>query len=306
VKHDGAIARIAARQHGLVTRQQALHAGLRADAIRARVHSGRWLAIRYDVYAIGGMPPTWEQAVLAAVLAFGPGAVASHATAGRQWDLPSLAGDRIELTSDRPHRIRLEGVKSHRTVAWLNIEHTTRFGIPVTSVARTLVDLSGRCTVAQLGAATEKAMREGNLRLADLRRTVAGLPPAPGRTPRKIHAVLAKRLDEYEPGESDLEMFVLRAIVSHGIPEPAQQHWVKLGTRRCRIDLAYPALKLAIEVDGWGAHRTRMAFDYDRARENDLVVAGWRVLRFTSNCDRGEIGATVASALAALGHDVAS
>jgi len=306
VTPETAIARIAARQHCLVTRRQALDAGLSPGAIRARVRSGRWLGVRYDVYALAGAPPTWEQAVLAAVLAFGPGAVASHEAAGRLWGLPSLAGDRIELTSDRPHRVRLEGVISHRTSAWLALEHTTRLGIPVTSVARTLVDLSSRRAVPQLGAATDKAMREGTLLISDLRRSVSGLAPAPGRRPRRIQAVLAKRLDGYDPGESELEMRVLRAIVSHGNPEPIQQHWVTLGARRCRIDLAYPELKIAIEVDGWDAHRSRTAFDGDRARENDLVVAGWRMLRFTSNSTPSEIGATVAAALARLGHELAS
>lgn len=306
VTPDAAIARVAARQHCLVTRRQALDAGLSPDAVRARLRSGRWLGIRYDVYAIAGMAPTWEQAVLAAALAFGPGAVASHETAGRLWELPSLGGDGIELTSDRAHRVRLEGVASHRTVAWLAMEHTTRCGIPVTSVARTLVDLSGRRTVGQLGTATDKAMREGNLRVADLRRCVAGLSPAPGRKPRRIHTVLAKRLDGYEPGESDLEMFVLRAIVSHANPEPIQQHWVTLSERRCRIDFAYPERRLAIEVDGWDAHRSRSAFDGDRARENDLVVAGWRVFRFTSSWKSSDIGRTVAAALASLGRELAS
>jgi hypothetical protein len=87
----------------------------------------------------------------------------------------------------------------------------------------------------------------------------------------------------YEPGDSDLEVRFARAIVAGGLPEPVQQHRVIAGTRRCRIDLAYPELRLAIEIDGWEHHRTRSAFDDDRARANDLVVAGWNVLRFTSN-----------------------
>jgi very-short-patch-repair endonuclease len=101
-------------------------------------------------------------------------------------------------------------------------------------------------------------------------------------------------------------MRVLRAIVLSGSPEPVPQHWVTLGTRRYRIDLAYPEFKVAIEVDAWDAHRSRTAFDRDRVRENDLVVAGWRVLRFTSNSPPSAIGTTVAAALDPLGHDLAS
>jgi len=88
-----------------------------------------------------------------------------------------------------------------------------------------------------------------------------------------------------------------RAIVAGGLPEPAQQHRVSTGTRRCRIDLAYPALRLAIEVDGWEHHRTRSAFDDDRARANDLVAAGWNVLRFTSTMTDEQAVETIRRAL---------
>jgi very-short-patch-repair endonuclease len=72
------------------------------------------------------------------------------------------------------------------------------------------------------------------------------------------------------------------------------------------IDLAYPELKLAIEADGWDAHRSRTAFDSDRARENDLVALGWRVLRFTSRSEPGEIARVVASVLAQLSREPAA
>jgi hypothetical protein len=301
---ESEVTRLAARQHALVTRRQLLEAGLGAEQIRWCVRSGQLVRTRYDVFAVAGSPPTWEQAVLAAVLAIGPGAVASHGTAGALWGLPGFERDRgIELTTARPHHARLAGVRSHRTVAFLGLEHAVQHRIPCTSVARTLVDMSGRLSVTELGAATDHGTRHGLLRLDDLRRCVAGLPPAPGRRPGRVQVVLARRLAGYNPGESDLEMRVMRAIVEAGLPEPASQHWVRLGSRRCRIDLAYPDRKLAIEVDGWVAHGNRTAFDRDRARQNDLVAAGWRPIRFTSSWTNAEIAATVAEHLAALSRD---
>jgi very-short-patch-repair endonuclease len=121
-----------------------------------------------------------------------------------------------------------------------------------------------------------------------------------------MHSVLRRRLPGYEPGESDLEMRVLRAIVGGGLAEPVQQHRVTLLGRRCRIDLAYPELKVAIEVDGWDHHRTRTAFDADRARENDLVAAGWRVLRFTSRSEPTEIARVVSALLEELSRKPAA
>jgi hypothetical protein len=277
------------------------------SAIRYRVRAGDLRRLRYDVFAIPGAPVTRSQQVLAAVLAFGPGAVASHETAAVLWQIPNVAHERIEVTSDRPHRIRLRGVVAHQTRAFLDEEHTTRDSIPVTTVARTIVDLSARLSTSQLGIATDDALRRNVLTLAELRRCVGGLAPGPGRRTSRIHDVLQARLPGYEPGESDLEMRVLRAIVAAGLPEPVQQHWVRLPNRRCRIDLAYPApVRLAIEVDGYGPHATRSAFDRDRARANDLVVAGWTVLRFTSATSDDQIGATVASALGQLRRDAAS
>jgi hypothetical protein len=297
---DQVIARIASRQHSLVTLVQLREAGLRRHHIDRRVAAGRLERIRPAVYAVTGSPPSWEQAVFAAVLAAGPGAVASHLTAGALWDLPGFDGNGIEVTTDRPHCARLDGVRSHRTVAFLAVEHTTLRRIPVTSVARTLVDMSGMLTVAQLGRAADHAARHGLLRFADLRTCVAGLPPAPGRRPSRIHRMLARRLPGYDAGDSDLETRFARAIVAAGLPEPIQQHWVRLGSRRCRIDLAYPDVKLAIEIDGWDTHRTRTAFDDDRARANDLVIGGWRLLRFTSRTANEAAVILVTQALAAL------
>jgi very-short-patch-repair endonuclease len=92
-------------------------------------------------------------------------------------------------------------------------------------------------------------------------------------------------------------------MVAAGLPEPTQQHRVRVGNRRYYIDLAYPDLKLAIEIDGWDGHRTRSAFDDDRARANDLVVAGWRLLRFTSHTTNEQAVVLVADALAALAQE---
>jgi very-short-patch-repair endonuclease len=93
-----------------------------------------------------------------------------------------------------------------------------------------------------------------------------------------------------------------RALVAGGLAEPEQQYRVQLGDRVYRIDLAYPHKRLAIEVDGWDVHRTRDAFDNDRARSNSLEVAGWHVVRFTSATTDKEAVATVSVGLAALGR----
>jgi very-short-patch-repair endonuclease len=295
-----ALTAVAGRQLGLFTTTQAIEAGFSESAIRRNLRTGAWVRVRHRVLMVGGSPATWEQSVLAAVLATDPRAVASHDTAAQLWDLPDLGARSLEVTTDRPSWVRQPGVQSHRTTTFLREEQTVRHGIPVTTVARTIVDVSARYSVAQLGEAVDHATRKGKLRLDSLRRCVAELAPAPGRLLHRVHSVLAKRLPGYEPGESDLEMRVLRAIVGAGLREPTQQHRVTLAGRRCRIDLAYPEISVAMEVDGWEHHRSRTAFDRDRARENDFVAAGWRVLRFTSQSESADIARVVKALLTEL------
>ena len=303
MSRDAAIAVCAGRQHALVTLDQAVQAGFTVDAIRRYLRTGRWRRARNGVFVVNGAPATWEQAALAAVLASGPEAVASHSTAGVLWGFPNVFhGVTFEVSTPRPRRVRQPGVRVHRTVRFLEMEHTTHKGLPVTSLARTLVDLSGSMSVDQLGIATDYARRELHLTLPQLQRCVAGLYPAPGRKPTRIHAVLRARLEHHDESESGLEMRVLRAIVAAGLPEPVQQHSVDVGGRRRRIDLAYPALGLAIEVDGWKHHAPRSAFDADRARDNELEIINWDRLHFTSNSSDRQIADTVAAKLAALGH----
>lgn len=296
------VIRLAEEQHGAITSSQLRAVGLSAKQVHRLIADGWLTPVRPGVFIAGGSPPTWHQAVISAVLAAGPDAVASHSTAALLWGLPGVESGPTELSTSRPDRRRLEGVRPHRTLAFLESEHTTRDRIPLTTVARTIVDLSGRCSVAELGRMTDFGLRTETLRLAELRRYVAGLRAAPGRHPNKVHCVLRRRLPGYEPGDSELEMRFVRALVAGGLPEPVQQHPLRLGSRRCRVDLAYPTLRIAIEVDGWEHHHTRAAFDADRARANDLVVAGWHVLRFTSTMTNEQAVLTATAALEALGR----
>ncbi len=138
-----------------------------------------------------------------------------------------------------------------------------------------------------------------------LRRCVEPLNAGPGRRTRVIRSLLEVRLGGFGPGDSGLELRVLRAVMEAGLPAPVQQFRVRVSGKRYRIDLAYPAEQVAIEVDGWEPHRTRSAFDADRARGNALVAVGWTLLRFTSKSTEQEIAQTVAATLAQLGEQSA-
>lgn len=95
---------------------------------------------------------------------------------------------------------------------------------------------------------------------------------------------------------------MLRVLVAAGLDAPVQQYRVRLAGRSFRLDLAYPAAKLAIELDGWAFHSSRSAFDADRARANAFVAAGWTLLRFTSRSTGAEVAACVLAALGESGR----
>ncbi len=284
-----ALNRTAAAQQGLVTARQARIAGLREGQVRWLTRSGDWVPIRPGVYAVAGAPQTRMQLLVATALTLQPGGWLSHATAGELWGFPDVDGDEIEVLTALDRKIGLGGVRGHRTSLLFTADLTTHARVPVTTPERTLVDLSGRVAEHVLARMLDDSLRRRLVRLERLRRCALRLAGAPGRRTAVVHRLLAERLPGFDPGDSDLETRVLRLLVRNGLPAPVQQHRVRAGGRTLRVDLAYPDTKVAIELDGWEFHRTRTAFDDDRARANRLVADGWTLVRFTSRSSDAEI-----------------
>jgi very-short-patch-repair endonuclease len=297
---DRRLAELAARQHGLITLQQAIHLGATSRQIRWRISTGVLTVVRRNVYRFAGVPRTWHQSVLAAVLSCGSGVAASHDTALR---LYGGRGDRerlIEVSSRRERRIDAAELTSHRSLVLFDADLSSRHTIPVTSPARIVVDLSGRRSDKELGRVVDDLLRRRLVRLPEIAQCAHRLRPAPGRSLATVHEALLQRWEGYDPGDSDLESRVLRAIYAAGLPVPRQQVRVGIGGRRCYLDLAYPELRIAIEIDSWAYHRFRSSFDGDRAKGNELVLLGWQVLRIHDGMTDAEIVALVARARAAM------
>jgi len=289
---------LARRQHSLIGHRQAQAAGLNAAAIRHRHARGDWQQVRRGVSAMRGAPRSWEQAVLAAILAARDHSWASHATVLRLWAFENYRDADIEITTLREQRLRIPGVRAHRSQTLEERDFTVVKQIPALTLARTVADLSGRLDVEQLGRIVDEGLRRRITSLRAVDRVVRRLHHiAPGRSPAKLERVLALRVPGYEPGDSHLESRVYEALIASGLPAPARQHKVIAGSRTYYLDLAYPAQRVAIEVDGFDFHRGRESFDNDRRRQNDLVRAGWTVLRFTSRSTVDEIVAAVTDTL---------
>ena len=155
-------------------------------------------------------------------------------------------------------------------------------GIPCTSVARTLYDLSAVARSWTVEWAVDDALRRKLVSLPGLRRVADALDGKGRRRSTVVRAILDARTPGYEPGGSDAETRLSRLLVRAGLPRPVAQHTIRIGRRTFRVDLAYPEHGVVIEYDGWEHHRVRSAFDGDRDRGNELELLGLTVLRFTS------------------------
>jgi very-short-patch-repair endonuclease len=276
VRADQAIAALAARQHGVVSRGQLLEAGLTGNMLKGRVARGRLLRLHRGVYAVGHRQLRREGHWLAAVLAVGPGAVLSHRAAAALHGIrPS--GTRIDVTTTG-RAADQRGIRVHHARTLDPTDITTVDGIPVTSVARTLVDLAHTVPRDHLTTALREAER---LHLFDLRAIQAARArtrhrEGPGdRALKDALAELAALATTHT--RSPLEDAFLDLLRRAGLPQPRTNATVE----GHEVDAYWPQHRLVAELDGWAYHRTRHAFESDRARDAELQAAGHRVVRFT-------------------------
>ena len=274
---DRLIGTLAARQWGVVSRGQLLEAGLTRKQIADRVRAGRLLRLHPGVYAVGHARLRSEGHWLAAVLAVGPGAALSHRDAAGLHGLRPANHARVDVTTTRQPRA-IDGIAIHRTRVLEADDVTHIAGIPVTTVARTLVDLAGTVPRDHLAKAIKEAERQ---RTFDLRKVEAALARTRGRTGRGHQALKAAIAEHAALGlsatDSILEDAFLRLVRSVRLPKPATQVVIE----GFRIDAVWRAQRLAVELDGWQDHGTRRSFEADRERDAALTAAGWRVVRFT-------------------------
>jgi len=294
---DVAVLTQAGSQHGLVTHAQLRALGLSDKAIRHRVARGVLERVRPRVYRIAGVPASFEQAALAAVLTAGEGAVASHETALALWGLPLPGPCLLEVATPLAQRRAVRGVVVHRSGHLSAADVTVVRGVPVTAVERAAVDVSARHDVRAIGRIVDEALRRRLTTLERLHDATERFCPAPGRSSRTMGEVLRRRTTGAEAAESELEVFVFDALVRFGLPLPHAQFEVVVDGRKRRVDFCYSEELLALEPKGFNFHGQRARFDDDALRGNALVLAGYRVLEFTSAFTDWQIAVQVAAAL---------
>ena len=278
---DRELAALATTQGGLVTYHQARD-HLSRKQLKSRLASGRLVVVRWEVYRHAGVPATRWQPLRAALLAAGHAAAASHRSAAELWALPGFVADEPELIVPWPARVRLTGVRSHRSQSLPDHHVTTHFGLWITTPARTLADLSALVGPARLGHLVDDSLRRRLLDLGDLYEAYAVLACRGRHRLTVLRAVLDARLPGFHPGESPAELDVRRILVGAGLGEPVPQFQVVVGSTVYLLDWAYPDDRIGFEYNGWECHRSRSSFDHDAARASALTAIGWRLLPVTS------------------------
>jgi hypothetical protein len=270
---ERALAELAGRQWGVVSRAQLGGVGLGRGAIDRRVQTGRLRRIHRGVYAIAGAALPREGRALAAVLACGEGAVLSHVSAAVHWGLLTYDAPQPHVTAPAS-RAGVRGIRLHRTRSLDARETTTHRGIPITTLARTLLDLAATAPTTHLEHAIGQAMRNEVYDHAAIERVLDGRPGT-----RALRRATAE-----DPAftRSALERRFRALCRRAGLPQPLSNHVVAdADDRPHEVDFFFPAHRLVVETDGWRDHGTRVAFERDRAKDAALVAAGHAVLRFT-------------------------
>jgi hypothetical protein len=279
---DARIARLAATQHGVFSRAQAVAEGAARSFIQHRLAARRWELRHPGIYAVAGTPAAWRQQLMAACLAAGDGARASHRAAGAVWRLPGGSEEIMELSVPKERRVRLRGVLVHRAAGLIPADVTVVDAIPVTTATRTLIDLAAMIPGDTLEEALDDALRRRLTSVPRLRWRLNGL----GRRGRPgtgtLRALLEARTGGEAVPESVIETRLLRVLREAGLPAPVCQYEIRdRGRVLARVDAAYPEIRLAIEVDGYRWHSGRARWERDLARRNALTARGWRIIHVT-------------------------
>jgi very-short-patch-repair endonuclease len=270
---DRVIARLAARQHGLVTTRHLLDSGFVRNAIARRVAAGRLHRKYRGVYAVGQPKLSREGEFLAAVFACGDGALLGHFALAELRALSRYRASLVDVVVPSK-RLAPPGIRVHEARRLDPRDVTTYRGIPCTSIARLFVDLADFQTPHELANVIHEAAYRGWF---SAQATRDAMRRANGR---HNLAVLDEALALNAAGSAGLksrnEATFLRLLRAHRLPAPL----VNVHLHGHEVDFHWPDLRLVVEMDGPGHARSRTKRE-DEAKERALEAAGYKILRFT-------------------------
>ena len=267
---EAVIAELAQVRHGVVTRRRLLAAGVTPAELRSRLSSGALLLEYPGVYRAGHRAPSREATYLAAVEACGDGALLCGRAAAHLHRLIRGPAPPPEVVA--PSERRIEGILTCRSRRMNPREATVVSAIPVTTVARTLVDLAAEFQIGALARACHEAGVLHRTTPGQVEAVLARRPRSPGAG--RLRAVMR---GDVKVTLSTLERSFLRLLRAEGLPLPVTNR--PAGGRR--VDCRWPELRLTVELDSYEFHRSRHAWEQDRRREREAHARGDGFRRYT-------------------------
>ena len=271
------VADLARRQHGLVARRQLIKLGVPSASVSQHARHAGWQQPHRGVYALPGSVPSLERDTMAAVLALGDKAMASHLTAARLHGIVTLRPPVIDVLLPFERRGRLmEGVHVTRTRTLKPSDRCRVHGIPCTALTRTIIDAATVLEPPGIRALVIDARQQRKLDLGRVARRLLDVGPL--RHSGELRRILVE-LDQ-SGVESVLEEHARAELAAAEVPAPHPGPYpVRAGGRTVHIDIAWPDRKVGVEVDGYGGHAGRESMDKDHRKQNALILEGWTILR---------------------------
>jgi len=294
--HDALMSAIAARRHGVLSRAVLIEAGIRPGTIDDRLRQRRLVSLHRGVYGLGHAALSDDGWRLAAVDAYGLGATLSHVSAAALWGILDAPLFPLHVSTARRGGVakRARTVVHRRTVLD-GADLTARRAIPVTTVARTILDVAAALRGRRLEQVIRRASRLRLFDLRDQRRALerGGRQPGAAELGRLLAALHGRGTDDLR---SRMEVAFAQLCDDYGLPRPTV-NGVVLGER---VDFHWPGATLVVETDGFEFHAMPTTFADDRRRDQKLTLAGFTVVRLTWEQVTGERRATAAMVSALL------
>jgi len=271
---DRLVAELAARQFGVVTTAQVRACGLSRDAIAHRLRTGRFVSQYRGVYAVGHEVLRPVGTRLAAVLACGSEAALSHRAGGRHWSVWWGSSTLIDVTRPRGHGNGPAGVRLHLGPLEPG-DVVVLDGVPVTSLARTTIDIAYGLGDKALRRLIDDVVRHPAY---DHRALEAELERGRPGT-RAVRKQLRSRHPDSHRTRSEFEAIALPLLAHHGLPQPEVNVWLPALSNE--VDLLWRRERVVVEWDSRAHHDDDPAFEHDREQSVELITAGYVPLRFT-------------------------
>jgi very-short-patch-repair endonuclease len=278
------VARLAARQHGVVSIAQMRHLGFPDGRIESWARHGRIHRVSRGVYLVAGGHLDERGRIQAAVLVCGRGAVVSHRSAAFLLGIGERSPKVVDLISPNQRGRQIDGIRAHDVPHPAASELVRVQGIPCTSAARTIVDLAGTYGQAQMRETFERAATRKVLDLEEIDAILAA-------GPRRRGAPCLRRVIEewrpvvettnYKDVRSLFEAKLLPLVAAARLPMPQVNALVRTEEEVFEVDLLWPRERFIVEADSRLHHTNEVAFERDRHRDRELLAIHHTVLRIT-------------------------